>query len=120
MEDHFQHMRQVLDTVRNLGVQLKISKCSFFAQEMEYLGHIISAEGIRMNPKKVKVICNLQPPRTKKHVRSFLGKINNYAKFVPFLSQVARPLARLTGKKVPFQWGDQEEEVFNKLKEMIA
>jgi hypothetical protein len=120
LDDHFRHLQQVLDTVRQLGVRLKISKCNFFNQEMEYLRHIISADGIRMNPKKVKVICNLPPPTTKKQVRSFLGKINYYANFLPFLSQTARPLAQLTGKKVPFQWGEAEEKAFNQLKTMIA
>jgi hypothetical protein len=104
----------------SLKVRLKIAKCSFFAREMEYLGHIISADGIRMNPKKVKVILNLPRPTTKKQVRSFLGKINYYAKFLPTLSHVARPLVRLTGKRVVFQWGDEQEAAFQSLKQMIA
>jgi transposase InsO family protein len=120
VEDHFLHLRQVLNTIRSLNVRLKTSKCSFFAREMEYLGHIISADGIRMNPKKVKVIMNLPRPTTKKQVRSFLGKVNYYAKFLPTLSHIARPLGRLTGKRVVFQWGDEEELAFQTLKQMIA
>jgi hypothetical protein len=72
---------------------------------MEYLGHIISAQGFRMNPNKVKAIQSIKPPQNKKQVRSFLGKIIYYAKFLPKLSQMARLLAKLTGKQIPFSWG---------------
>jgi hypothetical protein len=120
VDDHFQHIRQVLTRCRELGVWLKMSKCSFFAHEMEYLGHIISADGIRMNPNKVKAILKVKTPQTKKQVHSFLGKINYYAKFLPCLSEIAQPIARLTDKTVPFVWNEETEEAFQRLKERIA
>jgi hypothetical protein len=65
-----------------------------------------------MNPNKVKAILKVKTPQTKKQVRSFLGKINYYAKFLPCLSEIARPIARLTGKTVPFVWNKEMEEAF--------
>jgi hypothetical protein len=87
---------------------------------MEYLGHVISRSGIQKDPKKLKVIEQVQPPRTKKQVRSFLGKINYYAKFMPGLSKAARPLAKLTGTKVAFEWGTAQQQAFQDLKGMIV
>jgi hypothetical protein len=73
-----------------------------------------------MNPNKVKAILKVKTPQTKKQVRSFLGNINYYAKFLPCLSEIARPIARLTGKTVPFVWNEEAEEAFQRLKERIA
>lgn len=119
-EEHFAHLRQVLETVRSEGVKLKLSKCLFFSQEMQYLGHRISAEGIKMDPSKLAFIQTITPPTSKKQVRSFLGKIQYYAKFLPDLSRVARPLSRLTGSKSTFKWEQEHQEAFEKLKGMIA
>jgi transposase InsO family protein len=119
-EEHFEHIQAVLQVIQEEGLHLKTSKCSFFNHEMEYLGHIISEEGIRKDPRKVAAIEQLRPPTTKKQLRSFLGKVNYYGKFLPQLSQVARPLAKMTGSKTPFQWGPAQQTAFEEIKMLIV
>jgi hypothetical protein len=118
-DDHFVHLEEVFRVVKEQGLRLKLAKCSFFNEKMEYLGHIISKNGMQKDPKKLRIIEQVEPPRTKKQVRSFLGKINYYAKFMPGLSKAARPLAKLTGTKVAFQWGKEQQQAFQELKGMI-
>ncbi len=96
-----------------------MAKCTFFNQQMEYLGHIISREGIRKDPKKLRAIENVRTSETKTQVRSFLGKINYYAKFMPLLSKVAWPLAKLTGSNAIFRWTEQEQSAFEALKQLV-
>jgi hypothetical protein len=62
LEDHFQHLEKVLKVIRAEGIHLKMSKCSFFTEEMEYLGHLISQDGIKKDPKKLKAIEKVQTP----------------------------------------------------------
>lgn len=119
LDGHFYHLEEVLKVIQAEGLKLKLSKCAFFAKRMEYLGHIISKEGIKKDPKKLAVIRRLQPPRTRKQLRTYLGKINYYAKFIEGLSSVARPLTQLTSPKKDFKWLPEHTVAFERLKEMI-
>jgi transposase InsO family protein len=97
-----------------------MAKCAFFKEELEYLGHFISKEGIRKDPRKVIAVVNARQPRNRTELRGFLGKVNYYAKFIPDLSSHARPLAKITSEMVEFKWGPAQEEAFQKLKILIA
>ena len=120
-EKHFSHLIDVLNTIRRENIILKLSKCSFFQPEMEYLGHIISKNGIRKDPKKIAAIKTTLRPKSKKEVRRFLGKINYYGKFVPNMSRVAKPLSKLTSQSdtVEFCWGPEQEAAFLQLLHLI-
>lgn len=120
LQEHFQHLREVLLVIRKNNIRLKMSKCSFFTQEMEYLGHIITQDGIRKDPRKLMVIKNVPPPHNKKQLRSFLGKINYYGKFIPHLAQIAKPLTKLTGSKREFTWHEEQQVAYEALKRLIA
>jgi hypothetical protein len=72
-EEHLDHIKQVIAVIEEEGIHLKLAKCSFFNKEIEYLGHIISADGIKKDPRKVAIIKNMHEPSNRKEVRSFLG-----------------------------------------------
>ena len=81
-EDHDTHLRVVLETLRNEQLYVKMSKCEFWLKEVSFLGHIVSEEGIRVDPSKIEVILEWKPPRNVTEVRSFLGLAGYYRRFV--------------------------------------
>ena len=81
-ENHESHLRVVLKTLRKEKLYAKLSKCKFWLNEMSFLGHIVSKEGIRVDPKKLEVVVEWKPPRNVTEVRSFLGLAGYYRKFI--------------------------------------
>ena len=94
-EDHDTHLRVVLETLRKEQLYTKLSKCEFWLRKVSFLGHIISEEGIRVDPKKIKVIIEWKPPRNVTEVRSFLGLAGYYKRFVKEFSMTAASMTRL-------------------------
>ena len=119
-EEHEDHLRQVFEILRQNKLYAKITKCDFFKESVEYLGHIISPEGIATDPAKVEAIQNWPTPTDLKDVQSFLGLCNYYRRFVPSYSHIATPLTALTHKNTPFQWNAQTEEAFQELKRRMS
>ena len=99
---------------------MKKSKCSFFSKEIQYLGHILSATGIRPLPAKTHVIQHMQPPTTPKQVRAFLGLVGYYRKFIKGFAKIAKPLTLLTRQQVKFDWTLEHHTTFLHLKEAIV
>ena len=91
-EDHEKHVRQVLQRLRDNQLYARPSKCTFFTDTIEYLGHIVGPNGIKPNPELVKAIFNFPQPRTLKQLQSFLGLANYYRKFIENYSRIAAPL----------------------------
>ena len=81
-QEHEQHLRIVLETLREKRLYAKLSKCDFWLKEVSFLGHIVSAEGIRVDPAKIEAIVNWKPPRNVTDLRSFLGIAGYYRRFV--------------------------------------
>ena len=98
---------------------MKKSKCSFLSKEIQYLGHILSATGIRPLPSKTHAIQHMQPPTTPKQVRAFLGLVRYYRKFKEF-TKIVKPLALLTRQQVKFEWTPVYHTTFLHLKEAIV
>ena len=113
-------MQVVLERVRKAKLKLKASKCILFSQEVKFLGHVISQEGVRTDPEKVRSIVEWHPPRTVKQVRSFLGMVIYYSRYVPNLAVIASPLHDLTKKRAKFRWGSREQAAFDELKARLA
>ena len=90
-ESHLQHLDDVLMRIERAGLKLKCSKCQFLRKEVEFLGHIVSAKGIRPNKNKVSVITSLEPPRCAKDIRSFIGMAGYYRRFIKGFSDIAKP-----------------------------
>ena len=118
-DDHVKHLSAVFERLRKANLKLKISKCDFIKKRLNYLGHIISDEGISVDPDKVSVMENLKPPTNIREVRSFLGMTSYYRKYVPNFSKIAKPLTSLTRKNARFKWTDEAQKSFDFLKESL-
>ena len=116
METHLKHLRILFERLRSADLKLKEVKCNFLKKHIQYLGHIISGEGITPVPEKLESIQNMLPPTTPKEVKQFLGLIGYYRKFVPRFSDLARPLNALTRKETVFEWTQICQESFELLK----
>ena len=106
-EDHDMHLWVVLETLRKEQLYAKMSKCEFWLKEVSFLGHIVSKEGIRVDPRKIEVILEWKSPRSVIEVRSFLGLVGYYRKFVKGFSIIATPMTRLLQKNVRFEWSEK-------------
>ena len=119
-EEHAEHLRIVLQILREKQLYAKFSKCEFWLREVGFLGHIVSAEGIRVDPSKISAIVNWSPPKNVSEVRSFLGLAGYYRRFVQGFSMIASPMTRLLQKDVKFEWTDECQQSFNRLKDLLT
>ena len=119
-EKHAKHLRIMLETLREHQLYAKLSKCQFWLDRVVFLGHIISAEGISMDPQKIEAIVNWQPPTNVTEIRSFLGLAGYYRKFVEGFSKIATPLTRLIRKQEKFIWLDACQHSFHELKHRLT
>ncbi|RYE21911.1 MAG: hypothetical protein EOP45_08990, partial [Sphingobacteriaceae bacterium] len=119
-EEHDKILWEVMDLLEEHNLQLNITKCTFYAKTFEYLGHIISKDGTRVNPKKVEVINNFPRPITVRHIQSFLGMCNYFRKYVKDFSKVSKPLTLLLKKETPFIWTDSQQKAFEHLKKALS
>ena len=111
-DEHSDHLRTVLQTLRDHKLFAKFSKCEFWLRSVAFLGHIISFEGIRVDPQKTEAVRNWPRPISPTDIRSFLGLAGYYRHFVEGLSSIASPMTRLTQKKVKFLWSESGEKRF--------
>jgi hypothetical protein len=105
-ESHVKHLRECLIRLRRAGLKINPSKCVFAAEEVEYLGHTINADGVRPGQDKTKAIKSCTPPTSVATVRSFIGLCNYFRRFVPSFASVASPLYALTSSKTEWRGGD--------------
>ena len=119
-QEHEQHLRIVLETLRENKLYAKLSKCDFWLKEVSFLGHIVSVEGIRVDPTKIEAVVNWKPPRNVTEVRSFLGLAGYYKRFVRGFSAIASPLTKLLRKGIKFEWTDKCQNSFEQLKGMLV
>ena len=119
-EEHAEHLRIVLQILREHRLYAKLSKCQFWLDSVAFLGHIVSAEGVSVDPQKVEAILNWKPPTSVTEIRSFLGLAGYYRKFVEGFSKIAAPLTRLTRKEEPFLWSEACQQSFDELKRRMT
>ena len=120
LEEHFRNLETVFRRLREAGLKLKLKKCSFVKNSVPYLGHIVSADGLATDPKKISAMKNFPPPRNVKQLQTFLGLTNYYRRFVPNFAQVAHPLTELTKKDIEFVWSDRQQQAFQALKDRLV
>ena len=111
-EEHRKNLEEVLSHIQRHGIRLKKEKCRFFSKSVEYSGHFINVEGVHTSPTKVKAIIEAPSPRNLQELRSFLGLINYYAKFIPNLSSSLHPLHVLLNVGQSWRWTGDCEEAF--------
>nr|KYP46506.1 Retrotransposable element Tf2 [Cajanus cajan] len=119
-EEHGEHLRLVLEILKAKQLYAKLSKCEFWLSEVKFLGHVISAEGIVVDPAKVESVLQWERPRTITNIRSFVGLAGYYRRFIEGFSKIVAPLTQLTRKEQPFIWTDACERSFDKLKRRLT
>ena len=117
--DHLKHLNDVFSRLRSANIRLKPSKCSFACSEVEYLGHVVSRDGIRPDPSKINAVEEFPIPRCTKDVRSFLGLANYYRRFIKNFAAIALPLNKLTREHVHFLWDSECDIAFSTLKSAL-
>lgn len=117
-KEHLHHLEAVLCRMRHHQLFAKLSKCTFGQQQLEYLGHIISNEGVATDPSKIQVMKSWPTPTTVKQLRGFLGLTGYYRRFVKGYGEISRPLTLLL-KKGAFTWSNQADAAFVKLKDAM-
>ena len=120
IEDHLKQMQDIFDRLKQAKLKLKPKKCKLLQTKVKYLGHIVSKEGVETDPDKVKAVRDWPRPSCVKDVRSFIGFCSYYRRFIPNFATVAKPLIRLTEKKVNFVWSDEHENAWLQLRELMA
>ena len=119
-EEHAKHLRTVLQILRERQLYAKFSKCQFWLDKVAFLGHVISAEGISVDPQKIEAIVNWKPPTNVSEVRSFLGLAGYYKKFVKGFSKIETPLTNLLKKDQKFEWSDTCQHSFEELRQRLT
>ncbi|XP_061337123.1 uncharacterized mitochondrial protein AtMg00860-like [Gastrolobium bilobum] len=119
-EEHEEHLRTVLHILRKKQLYAKPSKCEFWLPQIQFLGHVISDEGVAVDPSNIEAIVNWERPKTVTEIRSFLGLAGYYRRFIEGFSKRVLPLTRLTRKEVPFVWTQECETYFQELKRMLT
>ena len=116
LHEHREHVRAVLNALREAGLQLDVDKCEFHQDKVTYLGYVVGVDGIQMDPKKVQAIVDWDYPNNVKDVRAFLGFANFYRRFIDGFSHKAAPLVALTKKDTKFLFNNSCQEAFDSLK----
>ncbi|KAL0555980.1 hypothetical protein IC582_004483 [Cucumis melo] len=119
-EPHEEYLRIVLQTLRDRQLYAKFSKCEFWLEQVVFLGHVVLAKGVSVNPEKVEVVGNWERPTSATEVRSFLGLTGYYRHFIENFSRLTLPLTDLTRKNAKFEWSDKCEQIFQKLKKRLV
>jgi len=117
--EHLSHLRQIFHRLRQAGLKLQPKKCTFGQKEVKYLGHVVSEKGIATDPDKVKIVKEYPTPAKVSEVRSFLGFVGYYRKYIKDFCRIAEPLTNLTRKDVPFVWDRRCQQAFGTLKQKL-
>ena len=119
-EEHLANLEAVLSRLETAGLRLKQNKCAFLLPSVEYLGHRISAQGIQRTVDKVNAIQEAPKPQDVSQLRSFIGLVNYYSKFLPDVSSVLAPLYRLVQKDKKWSWGKEQQKSFDEVKRLLT
>ena len=120
VEEHLKRLDVVLDRIEKAGLTLKPAKCQWFKRSVKFLGHIVSEEGVTVDPAKVSSVQNVPIPKNKTDVRSFLGLTGYYRRFIADYASRSKPLVDLTKKKPLFQWTKEAEDAFKEMKDCLT
>ncbi|KAJ9546708.1 hypothetical protein OSB04_019251 [Centaurea solstitialis] len=114
-EEHVTHLCEVLEVLRREQLYAKFSKCAFWLQEVQFLGHLVNREGIKVDPSKIEAL-----PKTPSEIRSFLGLAGYYRRFIQDFSRIAVPLTMLTKKSEKYVWGPDQQQSIETLRQRLC
>lgn len=115
-EDHVQHVRKVLQALKDANMRIKPEKTEFHKTEIKFLGYVVSREGLKMEKGKIEAVTSWPKPTTVKEVQSFLGFANFYRQFIQDYSKITAPLTQMTRKDQGYEWTAEAEAAFQELK----
>ena len=118
--EHLQNLEEVLKRLQHHGLRVKPTKCRFMQSSVEYLGHCIDASGVHPTSQKVEAILNAPVPQNSQQLRSFLGLLHYYGKFLPNLSSLLHPLNRLLKSNAQWKWSSECQKTFEQAKSQLA
>ncbi|WVZ63305.1 hypothetical protein U9M48_012946 [Paspalum notatum var. saurae] len=119
-EEHEEHLRLVLQKLREHKLYAKLSKCEFWLHQVPFLGHIVSKGGIMVDPSKTSSVMDWKVPEVVKEVRGFLGLAGYYRRFIESFSKIAKPMTSFLEKSVPFIWTRERQAAFDELKNRLT
>ena len=119
-EEHEDHLMTILQALRDHQLYAKFNKYEFWLTEVKFLGHMVSASGVSVDPKKVEAAMSWERPKSVFKIHSFLGLAGYYRRFIKDFSRLVAPMTRLTMKEVKFEWNDQCEKAFQELKRRLT
>ncbi|GJP71846.1 hypothetical protein CLOP_g2635 [Closterium sp. NIES-67] len=120
MQQHVEHLRRVFEILRREHFYVKLSKSDFALEKVQFLGHIVSAQGVHVDPKKIEAVRTWKTPENVKELQQFLGFANYYNRFVPQYVKIAAPLTNLLKKNTPYKWELQHQEAVEQLKQALT
>lgn len=119
MSQHKERIHKVFSRLREANLSIQLEKCQFASNEVDYLGHKISDQGVKPDPRKIQAVKDYPQPSNAKDIRAYLGLIGYYRKFIPHFAEIAKPLTQLTKKDVKFHWDEQCTAAFNELNSLL-
>jgi hypothetical protein len=119
-EEHEKHLRLIMEKLREHKLYAKFSICEFWLSEVAFLGHIVSKEGIAVDPSKVTAVTEWEPPKNVGEIRSFIGLAGYYRRFIKNFSKIATPMTELLKKEKKFKWTDEYEVSFQELNKRLV
>ncbi|GJP36383.1 hypothetical protein CLOM_g20895, partial [Closterium sp. NIES-68] len=120
MKQHVEHLRRVFEILRRERFYVKLSKSDFALEKVQFLGHIVSAQGVHVDPKKIEAVRTWKTPENVKELQQFLDFANYYNRFVPQYAKIAVPLTNLLKKNTPYKWEPKHQEAVEQLKQALA
>nr|GFA58463.1 putative reverse transcriptase domain-containing protein [Tanacetum cinerariifolium] len=119
-KEHEEHLKAILELLKKEELYAKFSNCEFWIPKLQFLGHVIDSQGIHVDPAKIKSVKDWASPKPPTEIRPFLGLAGYYRRFIEGFSKITKPMAKLTQKKVKFEWGDKQEASFQLLKQKLC
>jgi hypothetical protein len=119
-EDHDKNLHAILQRCEEVGMKVNLDKCDFRKTEISFHGHLVTGDGLKVDPAKVEAILKLQTPTSVEEVRRLNGTINYLSRFLPKLSAVMEPIRQLTRKEVPWHWSDAQDKALMEVKQLIT
>ena len=118
--EHDKRLKQVLDRIRGYGMKLNRSKCEFRRNSISYVGHVLTGQGVKPDPEKVRAVKEMPPPTNVKELQTLLGFVQYLAKFIANLSEITAPLRQLLEKDIQWHWDSEQQSAFELLKEKVS
>jgi hypothetical protein len=119
IEEHAEKLQAIFERLENANFKIQPEKCVCATDTVEYLGHICTPEGVKLDPRKIKAIEEYPVPQTVRDIRAFIGLAGYYRRHVPNFAEFAKPLTQLTKKEIPFVWTAEYQKAFEELKKVL-